>query len=434
MAKTARDIALSALMAFRKGGAWADGYLKDALKEAELSKRDASLASQITYGVLQNLSLLDFYIGKFSSIKMNKISPRIIDVLRVGIYQLIFLDRIPTHAIVNEAVKAARRDNPRAAGFVNAVLRKISGEKENLPEPVDMATKYSHPVWLVDRLKSVYSDETEDILKENNKIPPICARVNTLVTNTVSLIEELIKEGVNAEKHPWLEDCVTLSETGDISATNAFKEGKFHICDPASQMCARALGVVPENRVLDTCAAPGGKSFTIAQYLGGKGELVSCDIHKHKIKLLDSGAKRLHIKNVSATLSDGRNFREEWENSFDAVLCDVPCSGIGVIRKKPEIRFKKEEEIARLPEIQLEILKNASRYVKPGGCLVYSTCTILPEENGDVVNAFLIENDDFSREEMTLSCPNGTNKGEITLLPHKNECDGFFICKLRRAK
>lgn len=434
MAKTARDIALSALMAFRKSGAWADGYLKDVLKDNNISRRDASLAAQITYGVLQNLALLDFYIGKFSSIKMNKISPRIIDVLRVGIYQLLFLDRIPTHAIVNEAVKAARRDNPRAAGFVNAVLRKISGDKDNLPIPDDMATKYSHPVWLVDRLNSIYGEAIEDILRENNKTPPICARVNTLVTSADNLVDELKTEGVRAEKHPWLEDCVILSDTGDISATIAFQEGKFHVCDPASQMCAATLGVVPGNRVLDTCAAPGGKSFTIAQFLKGEGELISCDIHEHKIKLLNKGAERLHIENITATLLDGRSFVKEWENSFDAVLCDVPCSGIGVIRKKPEIRFKKEEEIARLPEIQLDILKNASRYVKSGGCLVYSTCTILPEENGGVVDAFLLENDNFFREEMSLSCPNGENNGEIILLPYRNECDGFFICKLRRAK
>ena len=433
MAKTARDIATSALFAFRKSGAWADGFLKDAIRDGGLSKRDASLASQITYGVLQNLSLIDYYIAEFSSIKMNKISPRIIDILRVGIYQLLFLDRIPSHAVVNEAVKSARRDNPRAAGFVNAILRKVSCA-ENLPVPEDLSVKYSHPEWLVSKLKSIYGEDTEAILADNNKTPPICARVNTLVTDGEKLICELTGEEVKATKHPWLSDCVILSDTGDMSALSAFSGGKFHVCDPASQMCARALDVKPGMRVLDTCAAPGGKSFTISQYLKGEGEIISCDIHKHKIELLNKGAERLHIKNLTATLLDGREWKEDWRGSFDAVLCDVPCSGIGVIRKKPEIRFKKEEELSRLPEIQLDILKNASGYVKAGGCIVYSTCTILPEENGKVIEKFLAGNDRFVREEIKLPCPNSGNMGEITLLPHRNDCDGFFICKLRRVK
>ncbi len=434
MAKTARDIAASALFAFRKNGAWADGYLKDAIKEGALPKRDASLASQITYGVMQNIALLDFYIGEYSSIKINKISPRILDVLRIGVYQLLFLDRIPSHAIVNEAVKAARRDNPRAAGFVNAMLRRISGDKDSLKEPTDLAVKYSHPSWLVKKLTAIYGADAELILTENNKIPPICARVNTLKTSVNELIETLSSEDVRAKAHPWLTDCVILSETGDLSALQAYKDGKFHICDPASQLCARALEAKPGEIVLDTCAAPGGKSFTIAQYLKGEGKLVSCDIHKHKIELLKKGAERLGITNLTAELRDGREFCNDWKKAFDGVLCDVPCSGIGVIRKKPEIRFKNEADIARLPEIQLDILKNAAYYVKKGGVLVYSTCTILPEENGDVIDEFLKENKDFFREEIELSCPNGKNKGEITLLPHKNDCDGFFICKLRRVK
>ena len=432
MGKTAREIAVSALMAFRKNGAWADGYLKEALVGSD--KRDASLASQITYGVLQNMALLDFYIARYSSIKMNKISPRIVDVLRIGIYQILFLDRIPPHAVVNEAVKAARRDNPRAAGFVNALLRKILTEKEHLPEVPDLSIKYSHPKWLVDRLASVYGDEVEDILKENNKAPAICVRVNTLVTNTDDLINDFSEQGISAIAHPWLSDCIIISDTGDLASCAAFIDGKFHVCDPASQMCAQMVSATPGDSVLDTCAAPGGKSFTIAQYLKGEGEIISCDIHKHKITLLEKGAERLHIENLSGKLCDGRTYNDAWFERFDTVLCDVPCSGIGVIRKKPEIRFKKEEEISRLPEIQFDILKNASNYVKPGGVLVYSTCTILPEENRQVIDGFLAENGNFTREEMKLPCPNGKNVGEITLLPHKNDCDGFFICKLRRVK
>lgn len=433
MAKGAREMALSALLAYRKSNAWADGYLKNTLKGSE--SREASLASQITYGVLQNESMLDFYIEKYLSTKLSKLSVQVLEILRIGVYQLVYLDRIPQHAAVNEAVKMTRKLAPRAAGLVNAVLHRICENIDNLPEPQGdkkyvLALKYSHPEWLVERLLKEYGDDCELILKENNKAPVICARVNTLKTSTDELLLKLDAEGVTAKAHTWLSDCITLSDTGDLAELDSFKEGLFHICDPASQLAALSLGV-GEN-VLDTCAAPGGKTFVIAQKMGNKETITACDIHEHRVKLIENGAKRLGITNIKTSVLDARVFDTDKEESFDAVLCDVPCSGFGVIRKKPEIRFKKEEEIARLPEIQLDILKTASKYVKSGGVLIYSTCTILPEENGKVISVFLEGNKNFEREEIALPCPNGENIGEITLLPHKNETDGFFICKLRR--
>ncbi len=433
MAKGARDIALSALLAYRKSKAWADGYLKNTLKN--IDSREAALASQITYGVLQNEALLDFYISKYLSGKITKLSPQILEILRIGVYQLAFLDRIPQHAAVNEAVKMARRTNAKASGLVNAVLHRVCENANSLPEPEGdtayvLSIKYSHPKWLVEKLIKAYGDECELILKENNKAPTICARVNTLVTNTEKLLINLKESGVKAEKHPWLSDCITLSDTGDLSTLTAFKDGLFHICDPASQLAAITVGKA--QRILDVCAAPGGKTFVLAQEMRNNGYLRACDIHEHRVKLIEKGAERLHITNIETSLNDARVLRENEVETFDAVLCDVPCSGIGVIRKKPEIRFKKEDEIARLPEIQLDILKTASKYVKSGGVLVYSTCTILNEENGDVISAFLKENEHFVCEKISLPCPNGENEGKITLMPHKNETDGFFICKLRR--
>ncbi len=433
MAKGARELALSALLAYRKSKAWADGYLKNTLKGSD--SREAALASQITYGVLQNESMLDFYIEKYLSTKLSKLSTQILEILRIGVYQLVYLDRIPQHAAVNEAVKMARRLAPRAAGLVNAVLHRICENIDNLPEPKGdkkyvLALKYSHPEWLVERLLKVYGDDCELILKENNKAPVICARVNILKTNTDDLLLKLTDEGITAKAHSWLSNCITISNTGDLAELNSFKEGLFHICDPASQLAALSLGT--GEKILDTCAAPGGKTLVIAQEMGNNGKITACDIHEHRVKLIASSAERLGITNIETSVLDARVFDAEKEERFDAVLCDVPCSGFGVIRKKPEIRFKKENEIARLPEIQLDILKTASKYVKPGGVLIYSTCTILPEENGNVISAFLENNKDFKREEIALSCPNGKNTGEITLLPHKNETDGFFICKLRR--
>lgn len=438
MAKSAREIARLALHAFRKSGTWADAYLKDVLGKERLSRRDAALASQLTYGVLQNDKLLDFYIASFSSMPLAKIEPQILDILRIGVYQIVFLDRIPPHAAVNESVALARRTSARAAGFVNALLRRILAVGDALPEPSGtpayvLSTRFSHPEWLVSRLLSIYGDETERILEENNKNPAICARVNPLVADTPAVIAALEKDGVTASMHPWLPLCVTLTETGDITQLSAYREGMFHICDPASQLAALALGVQPGMRVLDTCAAPGGKSFILAEEMQNTGALLSCDIHAHKLRRMCGEALRLHITNLTTEQYDARLLRAQEIGQYDAVLCDVPCSGLGVIRKKPEIRFKKEAEIARLPEIQCDILRTAAQYVAPGGVLVYSTCTILPCENEEVIQEFLKEYPAFSREAITLPCPNGENAGEITLLPHRNETDGFYICKLRRT-
>lgn len=431
MAKNAREIAHAALAAFRKSGTFPELFLKDALHA--LPRRDAALCTALTYGVLQNMALLDFYIGEFSNIPIKKISPRVLDALRLGIYQLKMMDRIPEHAAVNESVNLARREGAKSAGFCNAVLRAVL-RADTMPEPSGdrldvLAIKYSHPKWMVRRLISHYGDETEQILAENNKIPPICVRVNTLKTSTDALVSKLGDEGVSASAHPWLKSCVIIKESGDIARLNSFCDGLFHVCDPASQMAAIALGARAGDRILDACAAPGGKSMVLAQEMENSGELISCDIHEHKLKLMQNGAARLHITNLKTALRDAR----ESTGEFDAVLCDVPCSGLGVIRKKPEIRFKSEDEIARLPEIQRDILESAAKTVKPGGCLVYSTCTILPCENMDVCDAFLKEHPEFALEPIELSCPNGENGGAITLLPHVNETDGFFICKIRRS-
>lgn len=437
MAKSAREIAFDCLRAFRRSGTWADQYLKDALAKEPLSRRDAALAAQLVYGVLQNRALIDFYIAAYSSVPFARIEPQVLDILRIGVYQLALLDRIPPHAAVNESVALVRRHAARAAGFANALLRRVAAERGHLPEPgggreARLAVLTSHPEWLVRRLLTEFGDEAEQILYENNRAPMICARVNPLVTDVAGACKALAEDGVSAAAHPWLPGCITLAETGDIAALSAFRGGCFHVCDPASQLAALALDVRPGMRVLDTCAAPGGKTFLLAGQLAGDGVLQACDIHEHKLARMRRDAARLHISNLELLCRDAREPRPDWDARWDAVLCDVPCSGLGVIRKKPEIRLKAEEEIARLPEIQRAILEQAARFVAPGGALVYSTCTILRCENGQVVADFLEKHPEFARERMALPCPRGENDGEITLLPHRNETDGFFICKLRR--
>ena len=429
MKQTARDVARATLAAFRRDGAWSDGYLKHALQAAELDPRDAALATQLVYGVLQNRMLCDFYIASCSNLKLNKIAPGILDVLRIGVYQLVFLERIPAHAAVNDAVKAARRNNPRAAGFVNAVLRKIDSGKDALPKPESDAVYYSHPEWMVEMFFAQYGEEVgREILKANNKTPSITARVNTLRSTTEQVLQMLPQ----AEKHSWLSDCVVLKAQGAVEQLPGFQEGYWQIQDPASQLAALATECQPGDTVLDTCAAPGGKTFLMAQLMKNSGTLVSCDVHPHKISLIQAGARRLGIENCNARVQDGTTFCAEFENRFDVVLSDVPCSGLGVIRKKADIRYKEKEEIFKLPALQLKILQNSARYVKPGGKIVYSTCTIRQEENQDVVRAFLNANPEFEID--AYDFPGGITvpDGMLTLLPHQFDTDGFFICRMRR--
>jgi len=436
MKKDARGVAVSALTAFRKRGAWSDGFLRNEIRANELSPRDAAFASEIVNGVLENSLLINFYISKFSSIKLNKISPGILDILQMAIYQIVFLDRVPDSAAVNDAVNRAKRNNPKAAGFVNAITRKISASKEALPEPSGdalerLSIKYSHPFELVRKLASQFGEqETEKILSANNGKSKVFARVNTLKTTREDLLSEV--GGILSFSEGKLTDSVEVSFSGNMECDKAFKEGLFHIEDEASQLAASLLDPKPQSRVLDACAAPGGKSFLLAELMQNTGELISCDIHEHKLSLIRSGANRLGIDIIKERLCDASKFQPEFEYSFDYILADVPCSGFGIIRKKPDIRYKSLSDTEKLPILQLEIIKNLSRYLKKGGALVYSTCTILSEENSSVIEAFLSENPDFYEEETEIPLVCKREKFGMTLLPHMSGTDGFYMCKLRR--
>ncbi len=434
--KDARDVAISAITAFRKRGAWSDGFLRNEIRANALSPRDAAFASELVNGVLENSLLINFYISEFSSVKFNKISPGIIDILQMAIYQIVFLDRIPDSAAVNDAVNRAKRNNPRAAGFVNAITRKISLYKENLPEPEGeteevLSIKYSHPRELTEKLVSQFGSEvTEKILSENNKKSKVFARVNTLKTSKEDLISG--EDEILSFSEGKLENSVEVNFSGNIEKSDAFRKGLFHIQDEASQLAAGLLAPKSGSRVLDACAAPGGKSFALAEIMENSGEIISCDIHEHKLGLIENGAKRLGIEIIKTALSDASEFHPENKEAFDYILADVPCSGFGIIRKKPDIRYKSLGEAAELPSLQLKILNNLSKYLKQGGVLVYSTCTVLREENSSVIDAFLSENSDFYEEKTEVSISHIDEKFGMTLLPHISGTDGFYICKLRR--
>ena len=432
----ARETALDALIACRKDGAWSNGVLKEFISRDRLDPRDAGLATRLVYGVIQNRGKLDFYLQQLLKGKLKDLQPVVRDILHLGLYQIYELDKIPDSAAVNESVRLAKQysKNPKAASLVNGVLRNAVRTKGELEEPKSYADKYSHPDALISLLKGNLPKGTlEPMLIANNAAPQTVVQVNLLKTTIQALAERLAAEGVSAQPHDWMENCLVLSGTGSIETLPAFREGLFYVQDPASKLsvlCAK----VPENaNVLDCCAAPGGKSFAAAIAMKGTGSIISCDVHEHKVGLIQNGAERLGLTNITAKAQDATTFVPEWEKQMDVVITDVPCSGLGIIRKKPDIRYKNLAEMAELPQLQLQILTNQARYVKPGGTLLYSTCTVLKRENEDVVQAFLETHPDFYAEPLELpeEFPENTS-GMLTLIPGQHDTDGFFICRLRR--
>jgi len=441
---SAREVALKALIAYRRNGAWPDLALGGLFERYDLPLRDRALAARISNGVIQNMMLCDYYIEYFSSISLKKLEPAVLDILRLSIYQLIYLDKIPPNAAVNEGVAlAGKLSNPRAAGFVNAVLRKIASAAKSgaLPDVAGEATQrlsiqYSHPQWLVRELFEVLeSDAVELFLIANNSSGvPISAQVNTLLADTDYVLDLLISGGVEAQRHEWLDGCIELRGAGNITRLSAFKKGYIYIQDAAARMAVTAAGPRPDDLIIDGCAAPGGKSFAAAIAMKNKGEIIALDINGEKLRRVEQSAKRLGITIIDAMEKDALTPDCALINKADIVLADVPCSGFGVIRKKPEIRYKSEQDITGLPDIQKQILSSLSQYVKPGGTLLYSTCTVLRRENESVIERFLSENKHFSAEGFSLPGAGRVDSGMITLWPHINGTDGFFICKLRRRQ
>ena len=429
--------ALRVLTACRVNGAWADAALSAELKRESLGAADAALASRIVYGVLQNRMLLDRYLSEYCTQRLEHLQQPLPDILRIGAYQILFLDKVPDSAAVNESVELAKASKRgAAAGLVNAVLRKLSRSRNRPPAlPEDaverLSLETSHPKWLTERMLSLRgAADAEAFLQLNNAVAPIAAQVNPLKTTVESLLRELADAGVEAEPHRWVPDCIELSGAGDLTALPAFSRGEFIVQDAAARLVSLVAGVRPGIKALDVCAAPGGKAFSAAFAMRDEGEVVACDLHENKLERIRAGVARLGLGCVRTQAADGRVFRPQWADAFDAVLCDVPCSGLGVIRKKPDIRYKEPEALAVLPNIQRAILENSARYVRPGGVLIYSTCTVLPEENEQVTDDFLAGNGSFSYEAFDL--PIGTAPGHITLWPQTHGTDGFYISKLRR--
>ena len=435
----ARETALNALIACRKNGAWPNAALKDYLQRDRLDSRDAALATRLVYGVLQNREKLNFYLKQFLTGKLSGLHPVVKDILHLGLYQISELDRVPDSAAVNEAVELAKKycsKQKNAPALVNAVLRKAASTRGSWVEPVSYAERYSHPEELITLLKkSLPKGTLEPMLIADNTAPQTVVQVNLLKITTEKLVELLENQGIGWEKHPWMESCLILSGVGNLERLDAFREGLFYVQDPASQLSVQCAQLQKGWHVLDCCAAPGGKSFASAIAMEGTGSILSCDIYPHKAELIAKGAQRLGLENITAQCRDAALENPQWLGRFDAVIADVPCSGLGIIRKKPDIRYKNLAELAGLPPLQRAILENQAKYVRPGGVLLYSTCTVLPRENQEVVNAFLADHPEFCTEPLDLPEVFPRNDtGMLTLIPGEYDTDGFFICRLRRKQ
>ena len=435
---SARETALNVLKNCRAEGGWANGALKEQLAHDRLDRRDAALATRLAYGVLQNRVLLDHYLQQLLTGRLKDLRPVLRDILHIGLYQILFLDKIPDSAAVNEAVDLAKRyckKQRNAAPLVNGVLRNAVRSRDELKAPADLATKYSHPAGLVALFKSYVGEERlEKMLAANNAAPDTVVQVNTLRTTPAKLLLRLEGEGVEAAPHGWMENCLILKNTGNLEKLPSFIDGDFYVQDAAARLAVDCAGITEGDfLVSDCCAAPGGKSFAAAIRLGGKGTIISSDVHEHKVALMERGAERLGFANMHPRHFDATVFDSDLEGKVDFALVDVPCSGYGIIRKKPDIREKDPDTMKELPALQLAILRNQARYVRPGGVLIYSTCTLVRRENEGVVEKFLKDHPEFRLEPLPLPAEFETNTtGMLRLIPGEHDTDGFFIARLRR--
>jgi len=391
-----------------------------------LDERDAALCSRLCISVLQNASLMDHYIGCYSSVPASRLEPQVLDILRLGVCQILFMDKIPVNAAVHESVELAKRFNGKAAGLVNAVLRRISENAQNLPDipehgtARELSVRFSHPLWMCEKIMAEHGYEfASAFFAANNQEPVLTVSVNGYRTSRDNYFRLLAEAGYQPQISEYSPYSIRIPNAGNVMKLPGYEEGLFFVQDEAAAMAVSCANVQPGMSVLDGCSAPGGKSMLSAVYMQNNGRIQSCDLHEKKLNRIRENADRLGFTIIHTAAMDSSKPTEEFREAFDLVIADVPCSGLGVIRKKPEIRYKPQSDIQRLPEVQLRILKGLSACVKPGGTLLYSTCTVLREENEQVVEAFLREGNPFAIEEMH------------TLWPHKNGTDGFFICRMR---
>ena len=441
----ARKVALDVLVDVEKNNAFSNIALQRAFKNKEIEDRDRRFVTELVYGVIENKIYLDYIINILSKIKMNKIKVEVLNILRIALYQVIFLDRIPSAAAVNESVKLVKKIEFGAAGYVNGLLRsylrrmdELKLNKEQMDIVEYLSIRYSHPKWLVEKWIQDFGEVfTEGLLQGNNETPPLTVRVNTLRTTKSTLTKELLAEGLEIKEGKYIPEALYIGHAASIEKLKAFQKGLFQIQDESSMLVAHVVNPESGDFVIDLCAAPGGKTTHMAQLMNNQGMISAWDIHEHKVKLINEASQRLGITIVDARCFDAKKLDETFMEKADKVLVDAPCSGLGIIRKKPEIKYNKSlDDIKEIADLQLDILKNGGKYVKKGGFLVYSTCTIEKQENIGVMDRFLEQNQDFELVDINGILPDGlkTEKKYLQLYPHIHGIDGFFICKFKRVR
>ncbi|WP_127534150.1 16S rRNA (cytosine(967)-C(5))-methyltransferase RsmB [Paenibacillus kobensis] len=454
---TAREVALDVLVKVEKENAFSNLALSGALQHAELSRQDAGLATELVYGTIQRKLSIDHALSELAAKGLAKLEPWVLQLLRLSAYQLLFLDRVPAHAAVNEAVAIAkRRGHAGISGMVNGMLRNLLRRKDELaPEAAAsqpgiaparrIALRHSYPEWLVARWIAAYGEAAaERICAAGNEAPRSSIRVNQLRSTREQAIAELAEDGIEAELSKLSPDGVVARRGGSLADTIGFRDGKWTIQDESSMLVAGAARPQPGMTVLDCCAAPGGKTTHLAELMGDKGRVVANDVHPHKQALIEQQAERLGLSSVQAVTGDAAELGERFSlASFDLVLLDAPCSGFGVIARKPEIKWTKtEDDVAAIASIQERLLESAAGLVKPGGRLVYSTCTIEREENELQVERFLAKHPEYELDAewppellaalRSCGAADESFAGAVQLLPSHNGSDGFYIATLSR--
>ena len=443
-----RGLAIKILTRVDRSDAYLDKLLDYTLANEPLETRDRALLKEITTGVLRHREQLDWVLTGFYHGEFPKCIPTVKNALRVALYQILFLDRIPHSAAVNESVELVKRiKGGRSAGIVNGVLRNIIRKlnaitwPQRSQDPVHyLSVMGSHPQWMVRRWTELLGMElTEALLKANTERPPVTVRVNMQETSTEKLRHELEDLGATVERSLLLPNYLHLRKLPDLAGVQAFQDGKFTVQDDGAGLVVTLAAAEPGMRVIDMCAAPGGKSIALAEMMKNQGEVIALDKYEAKLGILAKAVERSKLSIIQPTLGDATDVDLE---PADVVLVDAPCSGLGVLRRKPEIKWKREpKEIAELAALQKKILENAARLVKPGGVLVYGTCTTEPEENEQVIHAFLADHPDFHIESAEQHLPDSallkdvvTEEGFVRTWPHLHKSDGAFGARLRRSE
>lgn len=441
-----RELALKILFQVNEEGAYANLALDKALFSCkDLDPRDRGLITEIVYGSVKYRGKLDYVLNQFAKTKVKKMDHWTRNNLRMALYQIMFLDKVPDSAAVDESVKLAKKYG-RSDKFVNAVLRNYLRGKDTMQwpdktkQPVEyLCVEYSFPQWMVERFVRQYGmGDTEKLLQYYNQPAPLWIRTNTLKISREALKTQLEQEGIVVSESRYTPEGLQIHSAVNLHQLKAFQQGLFTVQDESSMLVALAAEPDKDMRILDVCSAPGGKSTHMAQLMKNTGSIYACDIHKHRLELIEENCKRLGITNIKTVEQDGTVLTRRWQEPFDVIVCDVPCSGLGVLGRRADARWSKEsEDIAGLCGIQKRILEEAAQLVVPGGTLIYSTCTITPEENQDMVEQFLARHPEYEADDTITDCWLNMDKetnGYVQFLPFADDMDGFFIARMVRKE